>query len=104
MIYVAPWYVWFIFAAILTYLGTVVYLWHYLRYHDPKTWEWLGSPILTQPKITAIQTSLYTLWFVFSRRYLTLGDYYVSRLVWTIRAEILFIAAMVLVGRTYGLL
>jgi hypothetical protein len=96
--------VWLIFAGTILYLGTIIYLWRYLRDHHRSTWEWLGCPNILAPDLRAMQWSLYSIWLIFSGRYATLQDPRVARTVWLIRAEFAAVMGLIVFGKLNGLI
>lgn len=93
---------WALGVAIIVGIAIQAHLWNYLQDHHPATWEWLGSPVVLRPKLTAIKTTFYTNWFVFSGMSDRLNDAKLNRIVWVFRLEYALIIGLIVWGKTHG--
>jgi len=100
-VYIAPPYVWGIFAVIVVYLGMGIYLWGYLERAHHNTWIKLGSPSFRNFGIT---NSLRFTGFVFGCEYRSLSDPRLTKIIWSIRGLFALCAALFIIGDIYGLI
>jgi ABC-type dipeptide/oligopeptide/nickel transport system permease subunit len=100
MIYIAPPFIWVIFAVVIIYLATFIYLWAYLKRAHYDTWVQLGSPsFLNNSPLNSIRSLKY----LFGGTYKVLGDRYLTRLIWSIRALFFLCLALMLTAKLLGI-
>jgi hypothetical protein len=95
-VYVAPLYMWAVFLVVLIYLGTVTYLWSYLKRIHPETWTRLGSPSLLN---NSILNSFRSIGFIFGSNYKALNDEKLTALILIIRGLFAFVFITFIVGK-----
>lgn len=98
-VYVAPPYVWMIFFFVVTYLGSVVYFWSYLRRFHNEAWVRLGSPSFLN---NSPANTLRTLRFLIGSEYRALDDPLLTRTVWIIRGLFVLVLLLFFAGKFFG--
>jgi hypothetical protein len=100
MTYVAPPFVWGVFAISVIYMASVGYLMRYLKNAHHETWTSLGSPSLILNN--SIRNGFLSLRFLFGSKYRTLNDPKLTKLIWGTRALFFLCLALILTGKWLG--
>ena len=100
MAYVAPPFVWGVFAIVVIYLASAGYLMHYLKTARHETWMNLGSPSIILNN--SIWNGFLTLRFLFGSKYRALNDPKLAKLIWGIRALFFLCLALMLAAKWLG--
>ena len=106
MTHTAPLPVWILGALIVAYNGAILSLARYLQSHHPDIWEsfggdWVATPNGVRFTHRFVRTGIYAL---FQSKYRSLGDVTVDLYVFAIRASLIVIVAMIVVGKASGLI
>jgi hypothetical protein len=100
MTYIAPPFIWSVFAVVVIYLAAIGYFMNYLKTVHRKTWLELGSPSIIFNN--SIRTGFLTLGFLFGNKYRTLDDPKLAKLVWGIRSLFFVCIALMLTAKWLG--